>query len=113
MKLDDAILKAKSVANYSNMKFKLGAILFDNKNFVIGFNRAYNVKCVNKTNNFSIHAEEMAIIKANRIAGFDFENSTLVIVRINNSGEFMKSFPCSNCQRLINQFNISTIYFIA
>lgn len=113
MKLDDAVLKAKLAAENSNMRFKLGAVLFNNKHFVIGFNKAYNVKCVNKTNNFSIHAEEMAIIKANRIAGFDFENSTLVVVRINNSGEFMKSFPCNNCQRLINQFNISTIYFIS
>ena len=60
-----------------------------------------------------MHAEEMTIIKANRIAGFDFKNSTLVVVRINNSGKFMRSFPCNNCQRLINQFDISTIYFIS
>lgn len=113
MKLDDAVLKAKQVANYSNMKHKLGAVLFDNKNFVFGYNRKFDVNCKSRTNNFSIHAEEMAIIKANKIVGFDFKNSTLVIVRINNSGEFMKSFPCNNCQRLINQFNISTIYFIS
>lgn len=113
MKLDDAVLKAKLAAKNSNMKYKLGSVLFNNKNFVFGYNRKFDVNCKSRTNNFSIHAEEMAIIKANRIAGFDFENSTLVVVRINNSGKFMKSFPCNNCQRLINQFNISTIYFIS
>ena len=113
MKLDDAVLKAKLVAKNSNMRFKLGSVLFDNKHFVIGYNRKFNVNCRSRNNEFSIHAEEMCIIKANRISNFDFKNSTLVVVRINNSGKFMRSFPCDNCQKLINQFNISTIYFIS
>ena len=111
MKLDDAILDAKIIAEYSNMKFKLGAILFDNKNFTFGYNRQFNVSCPTSVNEFSIHAEEMSIIKASRIKNFDFKNSTLVVVRINKTGKLMNSFPCENCQKLINQFNIPTTYY--
>ena len=111
MKLDDAIIDAKIIAEYSNMKFKLGAILFDDKNYSFGYNRKFNVSCPKRPNEFSIHAEEMAIIKANRIKNFDFKNSTLVVIRINNNGELKNSFPCKNCQNLINQFNIPTVYY--
>lgn len=113
MKLEYAVERAKQVANYSNMKHKLGAILSDNKHFVIGYNRKFDVNCKSRTNEFSMHAEEMCIIKANRISDFDFKNSTLVVVRINNSGKFMRSFPCDNCQKLINKYKIPKIYFIS
>lgn len=112
MKLDEAIELSKLIAENSNMKYKLGAVLFDNKHSVAGFNRKFDVCCKNRINEFSMHAEEMCIIKANKISDFDFKNSTLVVVRINNSGKFMRSFPCSHCQKLINQFNISTIHFV-
>lgn len=110
MKLNAAVLNAKSAAQNSNMRFKLGAVLFDNKNFTVGFNRKFGVNCKSRENRFSIHAEEMSIIKANRIPDFDFENATLVVIRVNNSGKLMCSLPCEHCMKLINKYNIKNLY---
>ena len=111
MKVAAAILKAKCIAQNSNMHFKLGAVLFDNKNFTVGFNRKFGVNCKSRDNCFSIHAEEMCIIKANRIADFDFDLSTLVVVRVNNAGKLMCSLPCKQCMKLINKHGIKNLYY--
>lgn len=113
MNLNQAIIKASEIAKNSNMKFKLGAIIFDNKSFAVGYNRKFSVNCKARPTNFSIHAEEMAILRANRISSFSFKNSTLVVVRINKKGTYRKSYPCENCQSLIKKYNIKTIYYIS
>jgi len=107
MNLSKAIILAEKTAALSNMKFKLGAVLFDDSNYTKGC----NTKLYNK-NKFSIHAEEACIIKANRISNFNFKNATLVVVRINKSNQWRRSFPCLNCQKLINKMEIKTIYYI-
>jgi len=107
MNLTKAIILAEKTAMLSNMKFKLGAVLFDDSNYTKGC----NTKLYNKSK-FSIHAEEQVIIKANRILNFNFKNSTLVIVRINKQGTLRRSFPCLNCQKLIHKMEIKTIYYI-
>lgn len=89
------------------MKFKLGAVLFDNKNYTIGFNTSCNT-----SNKISIHAEEKAIIKGNR-CGINFNKSTLVVVRVNNQGNFKRSYPCKSCQKLIKKFKIPLVYYIS
>ena len=113
MNLNQAIQKAAEAAQNSNMRYKLGAIIFNNKNFATGFNRKFSVHCKTKITPFSIHAEEMAIIKANRFSAFNFQNSTLIIVRINKKGNYQKSYPCQNCQSLIQKYQIKTIYYIS
>lgn len=112
MNLNQAISNATIAAKNSNMKHKLGAAIFDNKNSATGYNRKFSVKCRTKPTNFSIHAEEMAIVRANRIPHFSFKDSTLVVVRINKSGKYKRSYPCSHCQSLIKKYNIKTIYYI-
>jgi len=111
MKITKAITIAKKAALNSNAKFRVGAVLFFNDTYVFGFNRNFNVKHVNRQKPFSIHAEEMCIIKANRIMNFDFENSTLVIVRINKKSDLLLCTPCKYCQGMIHKFGIGTIYF--
>lgn len=113
MNLNQAIKKASEAAQNSNMKYKLGTIIFDNKNFATGYNRKFSVKCETKPTNFSIHAEEMAILRANRFPSFSFKDSTLVIVRINKEGIYQKSYPCKHCQSLIKKYNIKTVYYIS
>lgn len=111
MKIDKAVAIAKKSALNSNAKFRVGACLFDNHNFVVGFNRNFHVRHLTRDKPFSVHAEELSIIRANRIINFDFKNSTLVVVRINRKGKLMSIAPCSYCQMLIKKFGISTIYF--
>lgn len=112
MNLNQAIKKAAKAAKNSNMKHKLGAIIFDNKNSATGYNRKFSVQCKTKPTHFSIHAEEMAIIRANRFPSFSFKNSTLVIIRINKKGHYQKSYPCEHCQSLIKKYNIKKVYYI-
>ena len=109
MKIDKAITIAKEAALNSNAKFRIGSCLFSNNTYTFGFNRNFGVKNMSRQKPFSIHAEEMAIIKANRI-DFDFKNSTLVVVRINRGGNLMNVTPCSFCQGLIDRFEIKTVY---
>lgn len=111
MKIDKSVTIAKKAALDSNMKFRFGACLFDNHSFTIGFNRKFYVRHLTRNKPFSIHAEEMSIIKASRLLNFDFKSSTLVVVRINNKGKLMPCTPCSYCQEMINKFEIKTVYF--
>jgi len=112
MKLNKAISEAKKIASQSNMKFKMGAILFDNSKFVTGFNRKFSVTHPTRWKSFSIHAEEMAILRASRV-NIDFSNSTLVVVRINKNNELKRSYPCEQCQNLIQKFGVRNTYFSA
>ena len=111
MRIDKAVAIAKKAALNSNMKFKFGAVLFDNHNFVVGFNRKFYVRHLTRDKSFSIHAEELSIIRANRIKSFAFNHSTLVVVRINKRGDLMPCTPCKYCQKMIHKFEIKTIYF--
>jgi len=110
MKFTQALKIAKQAALESNMKFKMGAILYDNNNFVIGFNRAFGCNVNTRNNNFSIHAEEMCILKGFR-RGINFEKSILIVVRINKQGNMKCSKPCKNCKRLIEQVGIQKVYY--
>jgi len=111
MKIDKAVAIAQKSALNSNMKFRFGTVLFDSHSFTIGFNRKFYCRHLTRDKPFSIHAEELSIIRANRIKGFDFKNSTLVVVRINNKGKLMPCTPCKYCQGMIKKFGIGTIYF--
>lgn len=111
MKISKAVVLAKKAALNSNAKFKVGSVLFFNDTYVFGFNRNFGVKSIGRQKPFSVHAEEMVIIKANRIPNFDFKNSTLVVVRINRKGQLRAITPCSYCQMLIKKFEIKTVYF--
>jgi cytidine deaminase len=110
MKIDKAVTIARKAALNSNAKFRVGTCLFFNDTYVFGYNRNFGVKSIGRQKPFSVHAEEMAIVKANRIINFDFKNSTLVVVRINKGGKLMGITPCSYCQGMINKFEIKTVY---
>jgi len=106
MKFNDAYDLAVKACRRSNMQQKLGVCLFDSKKYVIGWNRSYGCK-TNKRTPWSIHAEEMAILKGNRI-GIDFSDATMIVLRIN--GRISK--PCESCQKLIESVGIKRIYYI-
>ena len=109
------ITKATEIATQSairsNMRFKLGAVLFDRTKYVTGWNRGFGVTVNSRSQPWSVHAEEMAILKGVRI-GIDFSNSTMVVVRINRSGNLRVSRPCETCSRLIERVGIRTIHYV-
>ena len=111
MKLDRAIDLAIAIAEESDMRYKLGAILYDDKQYVMGWNRGLGCECETRDNSFSIHAEEMCVMKGNR-CGIDFDKSTLVVVRINKAGDVRCSKPCRNCRRLIKKVGIRKVWHV-
>jgi len=111
MKLDEAVMIAVNESHQSNAKYHLGAVIYSANKFVTGYNR--NLHCTHQRNATpmnSVHAEEMAIQRALRIE-MNLNNSTMVVVRINNSGMFRCSYPCDECRRLINSVGIRTVYY--
>jgi deoxycytidylate deaminase len=111
MNLNTATEIAIAAAKESPMiRHRVGAILFDRSNHITGYSHLHGVEVLSRKNKWSIHAEEMAIIRGNRI-GIDFFNATLVVVRINKNNELRISRPCKNCQKLINRFQIPRVYF--
>lgn len=112
MNINKAIKIAENAACMSTMKHKLGAILYDNKHYTIGYNRQLNCSIVMNNNKiFSIHAEGMAILKGIRV-GIDFNSSTLCVVRINREGMLRCSLPCEMCTRLIEKMGIRQVWYV-
>lgn len=107
---------ASKIARNSNMFQKHGAVIVYKKNIIsTGFN-SYNF---NSKNNFSIHAEIVAINNAIKNKYKKVLNECkLYIVRIapecydcTNSNLLKYSKPCLNCQKYINKFNIDKVYY--
>jgi deoxycytidylate deaminase len=111
LNLDQAIQIATNTTRRSNMRHKLGAVLFDRRDYVVGYNRGFGVGVIGREHEFSLHSEEMAVIKGIR-AGIEFESSTLVVIRVNNDGDFRSSMPCHGCRRLIEQMGIPRTYYV-
>lgn len=111
MNFKKALKLAKEAAKKSNMKYKLGSIIYDKKKFAIGWNRGLGCEVETRNNSFSIHSEEMSILKGIRI-GINFEEATLIVVRVSANGDVKCSKPCLNCQKLIEKVGIRQIYYI-
>lgn len=111
MKFEDAIGIAKKAALKSDMRHKLGSILYDKSRYVTGWNISYGCKVDTKNTPFSLHAEEHTILKGVRV-GIEFDKAILIVVRVNNKGDMRKSKPCFNCQRLIERVNMRQVYYI-
>ena len=111
IKFDQAVQIATNTAQRSNMRHKLGAVLFDRRDYVVGYNRGFGVGVIGREHEFSLHAEEMCVIKGIR-AEIEFESSMLVVIRVNNDGEFRSSMPCHGCRRLIVEMGIPKTYYV-
>ena len=109
--IEKATQIACEVAHDSTLKrYRLGCVLYDRSKYVTGYSHIHGVIVPSRSNQWSIHAEEMAIIKGSRI-GIDFPNSILLVVRINNNNDLLLAKPCPVCTNLINHFNIKRIYY--
>lgn len=98
------------LAKQSNMFQKHGAIIVYKKN-IIG--KGYNIFTNQAKNNYSMHAEIVAINNATkkRINKDILSKSELFVVRISNCNVLKYSKPCINCQKYINKFNIRKTYY--
>jgi cytidine deaminase len=110
LNLTKATKIAISAASQSKERHKMGAIIFTKSKYVTGFNKTFSVKVQNRDTKYSEHAEAMVINRAIH-SGIDLKQSTLIIIRINNSGNQMLARPCKYCTRLIKKMKIPTVYY--
>jgi len=121
MKLDSLISKLKSNTNNTN---NMCAATFNNKKILTYGYSDFNRSTAFGINKFGLHAEEDAIRKlyskyakyfARIICGkMKFKtkkNIDLVVIKINNEGEFTNSKCCIVCYSIMKAFNIRNIYY--
>lgn len=101
---------AAELAKQSNMFQKHGAIIVYKKNIIA---KGYNIFTNQSKNNYSMHAEIVAINNAikKKISKDILTKSELFVVRISNCNILKYSKPCINCQKYINKHKIKKTYY--
>lgn len=101
---------AASEAFQSEMDFKHGAVLVKNNEIIAkGCNYNFGEKICHGV--YSVHAEVNVLQEAKRMK-IDMKNVDLYVVRVSNlTGEFMISYPCKNCQKMIEKCNVRRTYY--
>lgn len=97
------LLKCYKISQKSTVsRAKYGCVIASKKNPLIW---AYNPSFYGLDKKFTLHAEEFAILKANRLNIFNRYNSLdMYIFRFNNDGQMRISKPCIKCQRLLKVY---------
>ena len=107
------IQEATKLAEKSLMRIASHGAVIIYRGKIIG--KGFNKMCVpniNKVNTYSVHAEVDAINDALRKTSREnLRKSTLIVVRVNNKGEIVKSDPCQNCRNYITQHGIKIAYY--
>lgn len=107
-KYDDILDQCATIALKSIMLHKHGCII-KNKNKIIS--HGYNRVTTGFKDQYSIHAEVDAILKAKNIIK-NLEECELYVVRIGNdySKIYNKSTPCIKCIEFIKKYKIYKVY---
>lgn len=95
----------------SNVRHHIGCVIYKgNKIISVGYSkRSYckNIPDKFKRHDMSIHAEQMALIKAGEYA----KGAEMIVVRVNRKGHLLLSKPCELCQGMIELFGIKNVYY--
>lgn len=110
LNLTKATKLAIEAANNSTEKHRMGAVLYTGSQYVVGFNRTFSVQVQNRNTQWSEHAEAEVINHALHL-GFNLTQSTLVVVRINKSGNLLLARPCKHCTTLIQKMEIPRVHY--
>ncbi len=111
MSLSNIVINtAVAQANKSQHNYKLGAVIYSGE---VVYSRGYNrnIPLILNGREVYIHAEMDAIYSASR-KRIDFSKADLLVVRLNKSGEFCISKPCSNCQAAIQEVGLRSVMYI-
>lgn len=112
--LKKGILK-KSIEEAENSDhpiYKIGAVVFKGSRiFGSGHNsyRSSSIPMKYKRFSHTLHAEQAAI--KNTTNWEDLRGSSIIVIRINKSGNISKSYPCEYCMRTILFVGIKKLYF--
>lgn len=104
--LDKALEQAIVAAKKSSGAFRHGAAVYCG-NTVISTGNNYPI---DHPRLYSMHAEMDALSKIPR--RLKHKKLHVVVVRLSSDGGGLRlSFPCRVCQKMLEKYNISTIYF--
>ncbi len=104
--------KAKEIAitNGADKKFKHAAILFKGNSIVKSASNSTKTHPLPTNGNTAItnklHAEQKCLYKTMNTEGLD-----LLVVRVNNQGDFAYSKPCSMCMKMITEKKLRRVYY--
>lgn len=112
MRLPGYFTLAKNVSKYSDMGYRLGAVIAEKKPIAIGCNTKKSCIMRNRITGgiryYSTHAE----IKAIRNAGIDLVGGcTMYIYRETLSGKPANARPCDKCMRVLKTYRFKEIYY--
>ena len=106
------INKAKTEAKKSTHRFKVGAVIF-NKKKIISSGHNFGRRSVRsllpsfqKRKN-SVHAEVDSIIKAKT----DLKGMSMLVVRVNSTGNLALAKPCDHCMTYIKHVELKDVYY--
>ena len=95
----------------NNMHHSHSAVLFNKKEAYLGFN--HKRTCIRRKTNPSTHAEIDVFKHLNKKLKLQksLKKFSILVIRVNNSGNICYSKPCANCIRELQQYQIKNIYY--
>jgi deoxycytidylate deaminase len=103
------ISHGKKISEYSNYKFKLGAIIFKGKKIIsTGFNKN---KTHPKANEYFKHGSVHAEIDAILHAPYDIQGSSILVCRMYKNGKPALAKPCAMCIQMMYEFGIKEVFW--
>ncbi len=102
----------KELKKSNNPNYKIGAVIFKGSRIISsGFNkfRSSSIPLKYRKYEDSLHAEQSALLNADNWKLL--KNSSILVIRLNKSGNLSMSFPCQYCYNSLEYVGIKWIYF--
>ena len=94
-----------NIASESYVNHKHAALLFSNSETYYGYNKTFGKDAR------TVHAEEDTLIKYKKIGATKSKKYSLLVIRINKTGNLCNSKPCADCICEFKKHNINKIYY--
>lgn len=109
MKLPQGVVElAISQAKKSPMVHKHGAVVWKTKRILGAGYNYHNTPPSDSTRRFSIHSERDALFG---LAASQINNSSMLAIRVNSSGELISCKPCKGCYKLLKRKGVKKVYW--
>lgn len=107
------IKKCIEEAELSNMKFKIGAVIFKGSRILsTGHNEIRGNSIIHpkyKNLDCSIHAEQSAVLNIKDWTSIS--GASILIIRITKKGNFSLAYPCPMCQNMLKFLKLKKCFY--
>jgi len=106
MNINNVIKEAVQQSQKTKYKYKLGAVIFNRHKIISGgYNRVHSINGIKQ---LGVCAESLAIKKAPAKL---LKNTTILVCRVNKSGNLGMAKPCSKCKKAIAKAGIKKVIY--